>query len=173
MNKKLKILLIVAAAVCVAGITVLVLSVPDGAKPTPAVLSASPSPTADPLVEQDRRLLTELSTEFAVKYRSFERVDQVYVDSVRPYMTKQAFEDYRSTLRYADRAPFLQPVRSEALDTRVTGSSAEGTATAVVRLRSTDLKTGKVFEQKLKIAWRRFGERWSATEINAIEFGKE
>lgn len=144
------------------------------ASPSPSVTSSpSPSPAPDALDEADRRLLTRLSTELAVKYRSFDRVDQAYVDSIRPYLTKQFLEDYRETLRYADRAPFLQPMRSKALETSVRGDSQAGTATAVVRLQSTDLRTQERFPQTLEISWKRSGERWSATDIHALEFGKE
>ena len=175
MNKKLKILLIVAAVIAVGAVTFLLLSGRGDTRPAPTSspsVSPSPSPTADPLAK-DRALLTRLSAEFAVKYRSFDRVDKAYVDSIRPYMTKEAFEDYRGTLRYADRAPFLQPVKSKALDTEVAGNSAEGKATAEVRLSSTDLRTNEDFGQTLRIAWMRSGERWSVTKVSALEFDKE
>lgn len=174
MNKKLLVILGIVAVV-ISAVTVLVTANRENppsaaASPTP---SASPTPTANSLTAADRELLTRLSTELAAKYRSFSRVDQSYLDSIQPYLTKQFFDEYRSTLRYADRAPFLQPVKSEALDTTVTGDSAKGTAAGVVRLSSTDLKTRKKFDQTLRIDWKRFGQRWSATKINALEFNKE
>lgn len=168
-----KILLLVGLVAIVAAVAAQWL-MSRGSQATPApspIVAASPAPSPDALVETDRILLTRLSSELAVKYRSFERVDQAYLNSIRPYLTKQFFDDYRSTLRYADRAPFLQPVRSSAEGTDVTGDSSRGRAVATVRLRSTNIKSGDRFNQTLQIHWQRFGNRWSATKVNALELG--
>lgn len=175
MNRKFLLVLILVATAIAAAAVFLSVSGNDGRpagtpRPTP---SATPSPTPDLLSPADRELLIRLSTELATKYRSFDRVDQAYLDSIRPYLTKQFFDDYRGTLRYADRAPFLQPVKSRALETQVTGNSSDGRAAGTVKLDSTDLRTGDHFGQTLRIEWERFDGRWSATDINALEFDKE
>ncbi|MEX2209781.1 MAG: hypothetical protein WD603_00320 [Patescibacteria group bacterium] len=173
MNRKRLILMLVIFAILVTGVLLVLTAgrAAPGATSEPTA-PPSPTPTADPLAA-DRELLARLSTELAVKYQSFSRADAAYAESIRPYLTKEFYEDYRSTLRYADRAPFFQPVRSEALRTDVTGDSAAGEAQAEVRLRSTLLRTEETFEQTIEITWQRFGSRWSATDVHISDYDRE
>lgn len=171
-RKRLILVLVILTALAVVVLLTLTTGRPDRAPSTEPSPSPSPSSTPDPLAA-DRELLTRLSTELAVKYQSFPRADAAYVETIRPYLTEEFYEDYRSTLRYSDRAPFFQPIKSEALRTDVNGDSATGEAQAEVRLNSLLLETRETFEQTVGITWQRFGSRWSATKVYISDYGRE
>jgi hypothetical protein len=164
---KRKLIILAIAFLAVIGFVMLANS--GGQKPSHTnVPSIQPTatPTADPLSAADRVLLTRLSTELATKFRTFQKPDGAYVESIKPYLAAKFLDDYRSTLRYADRAPFLKPVRSQATSTEVSGTSPTA-ATAHVALDSTMLQTQQKVSQVIRINWQKIADRWVATDVEA------
>jgi hypothetical protein len=135
-----------------------------GAQPAgQAVVTPSPTASVD-LLGADRPLVERLSKELAAKYRTFTKVDQAYADTLRPYVTPEYLSNYQSTFRYADRAPFFQPVRSTAINVELKDATAD-TVTALVELESTKLSGGGPFKQIIRIDWRKTNGRWTATDV--------
>lgn len=139
---------------------------------TSPTVAPSATPTPDPLSAEDRTLLTRLSSELATKFRTFQKPDTAYVDSIKPYVSTQFLSDYRSTLRYADRAPFLKPVRSTAVSTNLIGTSPTA-ATADVALNSVMLQNQQKVSQVIRITWQKVGDRWVATDVEAATYSPE
>lgn len=167
---------VIILSVALLGSVALLAALLTPSKPAPSIPTVLPSltatPTPDSLSEADRQLLTALSSELAAKYRTFAKPDAAYLATLRPYLTPQFYEDYQSTLRYADRVSFLKPVRSSSRETSLRGT-ATGQATALVQLDSVDLDTAKQFRQTVQIQWKKSGDRWSAADIQIVKLDKE
>lgn len=168
MSTRAKIIAVsVAAILVVAGIVLFGLQKPQPARD---VTGPTQSPTATPFA--DSALITQLSSELGEKYQTFARADDPnYYASIKPYLAADFFNNVKyESSRYAGRVTIYKPIRSTVSGVQVTGHGQN--ATAVVKLASVNLDTGKAFNQTLKITWKKFGSRWTATNIETTEYGQ-